>query len=71
MHRRERSLSLTRPAGPLLDGFRRLAFWLAIALPAGYPPLLASGLDERTSAILGALLVCNLICLLVGHDHSP
>jgi len=71
MHRRERSPSLARPAHSLLGGVKRIAFWLAIALPAGYAPLLASGLDGRTSALLGALVVCNLVCLLVGHDYSP
>lgn len=71
MHQRERSLSPARPARSFLGGVRRLAFWLSIALPAGYVPLLAAGLDDRTSTLLGALVVCNLVCLLVGHDHSP
>lgn len=72
MYRRDRSESgpgrLVR--GPA-DFVRRLAFWLAIVIPAGYGPLLVAGLDGRTGLVLAGLACLNLVCLLVGHDYAP
>jgi len=50
---------------------RAAGFWLSIALPFLYLPLL-TGLNEWTHvmAFLG-LLVLNLTALLLGRHHSP
>lgn len=46
------------------------AFWLAVALPLCYLPLLATGLDSPpVVSTLGALLALNAVCLVVGHAH--
>lgn len=72
MYRRDRS----RPGPGWFPGgpaglVRRLAFWLAIVLPAAYGPLFVTGLDDRTGAVLAGLACLNLLCLVVGHDYSP
>ncbi|MBO4249245.1 hypothetical protein IL252_15620 [Halomicrobium sp. IBSBa] len=54
----------------VLPPIRALAFWIAIALPFLYLPLLAVGLSSQT--LTGAfltLLLCNAVALLVGHKH--
>jgi hypothetical protein len=49
---------------------RFIAFWVAVALPFLYVPLLFVGLGgERTAAFVGLLLV-NAVALVVGHDHA-
>jgi hypothetical protein len=48
------------------------AFWVAVALPFLYVPLLASGVSsdaERTA--LATLLALNVATLYVGHGHRP
>ena len=55
----------------LLAPIRGIAFWIAIALPFLYVPLLASGLDS--TAVLTAftaLVACNAVALFVGHSHA-
>jgi hypothetical protein len=54
----------------LLVPIRGIAFWMAIALPFLYVPLLLSGLGSasvRTAFV--ALVACNAVALLVGHSH--
>jgi len=47
-----------------------ISFWLAIALPFLYLPLVIFGIDTTTRAVVfGVLLVCNAVALLVGHAH--
>ncbi|MFC5972028.1 hypothetical protein ACFPYI_11870 [Halomarina salina] len=47
-----------------------MAFWLAVALPFCYLPLLAGGLDSlSTQSTVGALLALNAVCLVLGHAH--
>lgn len=44
------------------------AFWGSILLPLGY--LVALALDGPV-IVIGALIVANVVCLLVGHRHQP
>ena len=62
--------SLSEASKHVLSPIRALAFWIAVALPFLYLPLLAVGLSSRarTGAFL-ALLLCNAAALLVGHEH--
>lgn len=49
---------------------RAIAFWLAIALPFLYLPLLVDGFGGRAEmfAFVG-LVVLNLVALVVGHEY--
>lgn len=50
---------------------RAVAFWLAIALPFLYLPLLAGGLDGKAEAFaFVGLMVVNLVALVVGHEYG-
>ena len=47
-------------------GVRWMGFWAAILLPLVYLPLLVA------SSSLGiALLGCQLIAVVIGHNHTP
>jgi len=51
----------------IVSGF---AFWSAICLPFVQLSLLAGGLDSRQGlAALTLLLACNVLALVVGHQH--
>ena len=58
--------SLAVVAAPL----RFVAFWLAVALPFLYVPLLAAGLDGARPTVFVGLLVVNAVALVLGHDHG-
>lgn len=47
-----------------------VAFWLAVALPFLYLPLLHGGLQAGQTAAFGSLLAVNAAALVVGHGHS-
>jgi hypothetical protein len=49
---------------------RFVAFWLAIALPFLYVPLLYGGLTGEQTTVFGSLLALNAVALLVGHGHA-
>ncbi|MFP4218250.1 MAG: hypothetical protein ACLFR6_05365 [Salinarchaeum sp.] len=51
---------------------RFVGFWLSVALPFLYLPLLATGLNtvSQTIAFLG-LLALNVVALAVGHSYQP
>jgi hypothetical protein len=54
----------------LVAPIRGFAFWMAIALPFLYVPLLAT--EFQSAAVrttFGALVLCNVLALLVGHSH--
>ena len=55
----------------VVSGLRRLAFWAAVVLPLAYLPLLSNPVDGQQLLVLVALVAVNVVCLLVGHDHSP
>lgn len=47
-----------------------VCFWLAVALPLIYIPLLARGVESvGTVQTLGTLLAINAVALVVGHTH--
>lgn len=66
-----RSVSSVRAASKqVLSPIQALSFWIAIALPFLYLPLLAMDLSRRP--VIGAflaLLLCNAVALLIGHSH--
>ncbi|QIB75191.1 hypothetical protein GL213_04415 [Halogeometricum borinquense] len=49
---------------------RFVAFWVAVALPFLYLPLLYGGLQGGQATVFASLLVLNVGALLLGHDHS-
>lgn len=55
----------------LLAPVRGIAFWIAVALPFLYVPLLVSGLQSSAvRTVFAALVVCNALALLVGHSYA-
>jgi hypothetical protein len=65
----------------VVAGLRRVAFWVAVSLPALYPLALlhaAGTLPERLAVgavppggVLTALLVAHAAVVALGHDHRP
>ncbi|MDS0259509.1 hypothetical protein NDI56_08895 [Haloarcula sp. S1CR25-12] len=50
---------------------RGFAFWMAIALPFLYVPLLATGLgSSAVRTAFGLLVLANVAALLVGHSYA-
>ena len=62
--------TVVRPRENVLAPVRVLSFWVAVALPFLYLPLLLTGLETTTvtTAFL-ALLAANAVALFVGHPH--
>ncbi|EMA36425.1 hypothetical protein [Halococcus hamelinensis] len=55
-----------------LSPIRTLAFWSAIALPAIYLPLFATGLSSGAKRhAFVVLLALNYLAFLAGYDHRP
>lgn len=51
--------------------YRWVAFWMAVALPLVYLPLLATGLDGGRTPVVFVLLVSAHICALwAGRAHG-
>lgn len=48
---------------------RAVAFWLAIALPFAYLPLVIDGLTGQEAVAFVALLAVNGAALVLGHDY--
>lgn len=46
-----------------------VAFWLAVALPFLYLPLMLNGFTGQEAIAFAALLAVNAVALVVGHDH--
>ncbi|MFB6184308.1 MAG: hypothetical protein ABEI96_07115 [Haloarculaceae archaeon] len=65
-----------RSFGRIVESLRApvvvVSFWLAVALPFLYVPLLfATGLQTPTeTAAFVALLLANVVTLLVGHSYN-
>lgn len=47
-----------------------LSFWIAVALPFGYLPLLYRGNLSPTAELFGVLLALNLVAVVVGHGYN-
>ena len=59
-----------RVGSTALKPVRAAAFWLAVALPFAYLPMLAGGIGtEAELATFATLVAANAVALLVGHDH--
>lgn len=67
---RESQRTQTDDTPPLRNGIQTSCFWLAIFLPLGHIPLLATGLSSGLeTAIFFMLLGLNVLALYVGHSH--
>lgn len=65
-----RAGSVVQSGETVLSSVRVLAFWVAVALPFLYLPLLFTGLETTaTTVAFIALLAVNAIALFVGHAH--
>jgi hypothetical protein len=49
---------------------RAMSFWVAVALPFAYLPLLWGDLSGQNAQLFLALLFANAGALLVGHDYN-
>ncbi|MFB6123716.1 MAG: hypothetical protein ABEJ78_09700 [Haloferacaceae archaeon] len=49
---------------------RFVAFWVAVALPFLYLPLLYGGLEGQQALVFGLLVVINVASLILGHDYG-
>jgi len=59
-----------RVGSTALKPVRALGFWLAVALPFAYLPMLAGGIGTEAEFVtFAALVAANAVALLVGHDH--
>ena len=67
--------------GPLFDLFSQVAFWLAMALPVLYLPLVLApatfdwsvpgvGLAASSGAVVVALVALHLATVVVGHGYA-
>lgn len=62
--------TVVQPPENVLEPVRILSFWVAVALPFLYIPLLVTGLDNPTvTTVFLVLLVTNAVTLFVGHPH--
>lgn len=69
-HDRRASLPIRHRGNRLTTAIRAACFWVAIALPFLYVPLLIAGVETRAEGLaLVALLALNALSLLVGHPH--
>jgi len=56
--------------GAVVTPVRAVGFWVAVAAPLAYLPLLARGIDESMLAPLCALLAVHALSLVVGHGYG-
>lgn len=62
--------SLHTPAQYVAAPLRFVGFWLAVALPFLYLPLLLGGLSGGQTQVFVGLLGLNVLALLVGHSYG-
>jgi hypothetical protein len=48
-----------------------VSFWIAIALPLAYLPLLATGITGGEALLFAGLIGTNGVAFVVGHGHEP
>lgn len=53
----------------LVRSMEAVAFWLAVALPFLYLPLLANGISGQEALVFVGLLVVNVVALVAGHGY--
>ena len=62
--------TVLQPTIDVLAPVRVFSFWVAVALPFLYLPLLVTGLETTTVTMAFlALLATNAVTLFVGHPH--
>ena len=62
--------STRHASAALRTAVRALAFWLAVLLPLGYLPLLATGIESASAALtFVALVAVNVCALVVGQPY--
>jgi hypothetical protein len=61
---------LRRSLETLTAPLRFLGFWIAVALPFLYLPLLAGGLEGQQATVFVGLLFVNVVALVLGHEHG-
>lgn len=73
---RDSRIAAVKEADSLREGvrvlaapFRVVAFWMAIALPFLYLPLLYRGLSGQEATVLIGLVALNGLALVLGHDY--
>ncbi len=61
---------LAQARAVLARGLVAASFWLAVALPFVYLPLVFAGLETTGDVTLvGGLLLANAVALVAGHTH--
>ncbi|WP_138006781.1 hypothetical protein [Halalkalirubrum salinum] len=53
-----------------IGAIRFASFWLAVALPFVYMPLLVIDMTPLTAMAFFGLFCANIIALIVGHGHN-
>ncbi len=62
--------SIEQVTRTILAPLRAVAFWLAVALPFLYVPLLFTGLSDTTAITAFLILLgANVVALLLGHSY--
>lgn len=56
---------------PVATSLRSVAFWAGIVLPVVFVPLLYGGVGGRQLLLFFGLVALNVVCLVLGHGHSP
>lgn len=69
---RSRPVPVRALVAPVWSTVRAAGFWLAVALPLTYVPLVAlSPTPAADPLVLVAAVAVNLLALAVGHGHEP
>ena len=58
------------PPAKLMVPIRFVAFWLAVALPITYLPLLVGGLSDWQVPTFLGLFALNVFALVIGHNYG-
>lgn len=58
------------PLSVIRTGFQFASFWLAIALPLLYIPLLFGGIQAGEVTAFSLMLVGNAVALVFGHGYG-
>ena len=53
------------------SGVRATAFWTSTVLPLLVVAALVAGAAGQYPAVLAGVLALNVVCVVVGHGHSP
>ena len=62
---------LNSAARVVVGGVRAAAFWTAALLPLALLAALFAGATDPQPDVIGGAVGLNLLCAVIGHDHSP